>query len=38
MRDGQSFPGGSVVENVPTNAGHMGLIRGLGGSHMPQNK
>uniref|UniRef100_A0A8C9BU91 SKP1 component POZ domain-containing protein n=1 Tax=Phocoena sinus TaxID=42100 RepID=A0A8C9BU91_PHOSS len=30
------FPGGAVVKNPPANAGHMGLIPGLGGSHMPQ--
>ena len=30
------FPGGSVVKNSPANAGDMGLIPGLGGSHMPQ--
>ena len=30
------FPGGSVVENLLTNAGDMGLILGLGRSHMPQ--
>ena len=28
------FPGGPVV-NLPANAGHMGLIPGLGSSHMP---
>ena len=26
------FPGGSVVKNLPTNAGDMGLILGAGGS------
>ena len=26
------FPGGSVVENLPANAGDAGLIPGLGGS------
>ena len=30
------FPGGTVVENLPANAGDMGLSPGLGGSHMPQ--
>ena len=29
-----SFPGGSVVKNPPANAGNMGLIPDLGGSHM----
>ena len=28
------FPGGSVVKNPPADAGDMGLIPGLGGSHM----
>ena len=28
------FPGGSAVENQPANAGNMGLIPGLGRSHM----
>ena len=28
------FPGGSVVKNPPVNAGDMGLIPGLGRSHM----
>ena len=30
------FPGGAVVKNTPANAGDMGLIPGLGRSHMPQ--
>ena len=30
------FPGGSVVKNPPANAGDMGLIPGLGRSHMLQ--
>ena len=30
------FPGGLVVKNLPANAGDMGLIPGLGRSHMPQ--
>ena len=30
------FPSGTVVENLPANAGHMGSSPGLGGSHMPQ--
>ena len=29
------FPGGTVVENLPANAGDMGSSRGLGRSHMP---
>ena len=28
------FPGGAVVENLPANAGDMGLSPGLGRSHM----
>ena len=31
------FPGGAVVENLPANAGDMGLSPGLGRSHMPWN-
>ena len=30
------FPGGPVVKNLPSNAGVMGSIPGLGRSHMPQ--
>ena len=30
------FPGGPVVKNPPANAGDIGLIPGLGGSHMPR--
>ena len=30
------FLGGSVVKNPPANAGDMGLIPGLGRSHMPR--
>ena len=30
------FPGGAVVENLPANAGDMGLSPGLGRSHMPR--
>ena len=30
------LPGGPVVKNLPVNAGDMGLIPGLGRSHMPQ--
>ena len=29
------FPDGSVVMNLPANAGDMGLIPGLGRSHLP---
>ena len=29
------LPGGSVVKNLPSNARDMGLIPGLGQSHMP---
>ena len=32
----RGFPGGSVVENPPANAGDMSSIPGLGGSHMLQ--
>ena len=32
----RGFPGGKVVKNPPTNAGYMGLIPGLGRSHMPR--
>ena len=32
----QGFPGGTVVESLPANAGDMGSSPGLGGSHMPQ--
>ena len=32
----QSFPGGTVVENLPANAGGTGSSPGLGRSHMPQ--
>ena len=30
----EGFPGGSVVKNPPSNAGHMGSIPGPGRSHM----
>ena len=30
------FPGGTVVENLPANAGDTGLSPGLGRSHMPR--
>ena len=32
------FPGGTVVENLPANAGDTGSRPGLGGSHMPRSK
>ena len=31
------FPGGTVVESLPANAGDTGSSPGLGGSHMPRN-
>ena len=31
----KGFPGGTVVENLPTNAGDTGSSPGLGRSHMP---
>ena len=31
---GRDFPPGAVVKNPPANAGHVGLIPGLGRSHM----
>ena len=33
---GLGFPGGTVVENPPANAGDTGSSPGLGRSHMPQ--
>ena len=30
------FPGGTVDRNPPANAGHMGLIPGLGRFYMPK--
>ena len=33
---GEGFPGGTVVESLPANAGDTGLSPGLGGSHMPR--
>ena len=30
----EGLPGGPVVKNPPANAGNMGLIPSLGGSHM----
>ena len=32
----KDFPGGSVVMSLPASAGVMGLISGVGRSHMPQ--
>ena len=32
----RGFPGGSVVKNLPANAGETGLIPDLGRSHMPR--
>ena len=32
----RGFPTGSVVENLPANAGDMGLIPGPGRSHVPE--
>ena len=32
----RGFPGGAVVESLPTNAGDTGSSPGLGGSHMPR--
>ena len=32
----EGFPGGSLVKNSPTNAGDMGSVPGLGGSHVPR--
>ena len=34
--NGQGFPGGAVVENLPANAGDTGSSPGLGRSHMPR--
>ena len=31
----RGFPGGTVVENLPANAGDTGSSPGLGRSHMP---
>ena len=35
-RRAQGFPGGTVVENLPANAGDTGSSPGLGRSHMPR--
>ena len=32
----RGFPGGTVVGNLPANAGDAGSSPGLGGSHMPR--
>ena len=32
---GRGFPGGTVVESLPANAGDMDSSPGLGRSHMP---
>ena len=32
----KSIPGGTVVENLPANAGDTGSSPGLGRSHMPR--
>ena len=34
-KSSRDFPGGAVVKNPPAIAGDMGLIPGLGRSHMP---
>jgi len=34
-RQGQGFPDGLVVKNLPASAEDMGLILGVGRSHMP---
>ena len=36
LRDIQGFPGGSVVKNLPADAGDTGLIPCPGPPHMPQ--
>ena len=36
LKKGWGFPGGAVVENLPTNAGDTGSSPGLGRSHMPR--
>ena len=32
----EGFPGGTVVESLPANAGYTGSSPGLGGSHVPR--
>ena len=34
--NGGDFPGGTVVKNLPANAGNTGLSPDLGRSHMPR--
>ena len=34
--EARDFPGGTVVKNVPANAGDTGSIPGPGRSHMPR--
>ena len=36
QRPVKGFPGGTVVENLPANAGDTGSSPGLGGSHVPR--
>ena len=36
LKEFLGFPGGTVVESLPANAGDTGSSPGLGGSHMPQ--
>lgn len=36
QEEDRDFPGGLMVKSLPANAGHMGLVSGLGRSHMPQ--
>ena len=36
--DGAGFPGGSVVKNLPANAGDAGSISDPGRFHVPQSK
>ena len=35
LKNGQGFPGGSVVKSLPANEGDTGSVSGLGGSSMP---
>ena len=35
-RELRGFPGGTVIENLPANAGDTGSCPGLGRSHMPR--
>ena len=35
-KQSKDFPGAPVVKSLPANAGDMGLISGVGRSHMPQ--